>query len=129
MLLLTFDLLAFETLNLRAMQQLWGRKVGDLGFADFLHKAGWLARKLGRDLLKIDQWEPSTKTCRVCGRRRDMPLNMRIFACEGCGHVEHRDVNASHNILEAGRRLRSGASSKTTHGWPDALVTAESHAL
>jgi putative transposase len=129
MLLLTFDLLVFETLNLRGMQQLWGRKVGDLGFADFLRKAGWLARKLGRDLLKIDQWEPSTKTCRACGRRRDMPLNMRIFVCEGCGHVEHRDVNASHNILEAGRRLRSGASSKTTHGWQDALVTAESHAL
>jgi len=116
MLLLTFDLLAFETLNLRGMQQLWGRKVGDLSFADFLRKAGWLARKLGRDLLKIDQWEPSTKTCRACGRRREMPLNMRIFVCEGCGYVEHRDVNASHNILEAGRRLRSGASSKTAHG-------------
>jgi len=54
---------------------------------------------------------------------------MRIFVCEGCGHSEHRDVNASHNILEAGRCLRSGASSKTAHGWQDALVTAESRAL
>jgi len=116
MLLLTFDLLVFETLNLKGMQQLWGRKVGDLGFADFLRKAGWMAGKLGRDLVKIDQWEPST--------RREMPLDMRIFVCEG--RVEQRDVNASHNILEAGRRLRSGASSKTTHEWPDALVTAES---
>jgi putative transposase len=129
MLLLTFDMLVFETLNLRGMQQLWGRKVGDLGFADFLSKAGWMARKLGRDLVKIDPWEPSTQTCRVCGRRREMPLNKRTFECHGCGHVEHRDVNASHNILEAGRRLRSGASSKTAHGRQDALVTAESHAL
>jgi len=129
MLLLTFDMLVFETLNLRGMQQLWGRKVGDLGFADFLSKAGWMARKLGRDLIKIDQWEATAKTCRVCGRRRDMPLNMRIFVCEGCGHIEHRDLNASNNILEAGCRLRSGASSKTAHGWQDALVTAESHAL
>src|SRR6516225_5585921 len=129
MLLLTFDMLVFETLNLKAMQQLWGRKVGDLGFADFLSKAGWMARKLGRDLIKIDQWEATTKTCRACGRRRNMPLNMRIFVCEGCGHIEHRDLNASNNILEAGRRLRSGASSKTAHGWQDALVTAESHAL
>ena len=110
MLLLIFDLLVFETLNLRGMQQLWGRKVGDLGFADFLRKAEWLARKLGRDLIKIDLWEPSTKTCHMCGYRQDMPLNMRIFVCDGCGHVEQRDLNASHNILEAGRRLRSGAS-------------------
>src|SRR6516165_793087 len=76
MLLLTFDMLVFETLNLRGMQQLWGRKVGDLGFADFLSKAEWMARKLGRDLIKIDQWEPRTRTCRVCGRRREIPLNM-----------------------------------------------------
>jgi putative transposase len=129
MLLLTFDLLVFETLNLRGMQQLWGRKVGDLGFADFLTKTQRMAKKLVRDLVKIDQWEPSTKTCRMCGCQHEMPLNVRIFVCEGCGHVEHRDENASHNILEAGRRLRSGASSKTTHGWQDALVTAESHAL
>ena len=127
MLLLTFDMLVFETLNLKAMQQLWGRKVGDLGFADFLGKAQWMAKKLGRDLLKIDRWEPSTKTCRVCGRGRGMPLNMRTFECDGCGHVEDRDENASHNILEAGRRLRSGASSKTAYGRQDALVTAESH--
>jgi hypothetical protein len=35
--------------------------------------------------------------------------------------------NAAINILEAGRRLRSGAPSKTIHGWKGALVTAESH--
>src|SRR6516165_3448213 len=127
MLLLTFDMLVFETLNLRGIQQLWGRKVGDLGFADFLSKAEWMAKKLVRDLVKIDPWEPSTRTSSVCGRRREIPLNMRTFECHGCGHVEHRDVNASHNILEAGRRLRSGASSKTAHGRQDALVTAESH--
>jgi putative transposase len=124
-----FDFLVFETLNLKGMQQLWGRKVSDLGFADFLRNAEWLARKLGRDLIKIDQWEPSTKACRVCDRQREMPLNMRMFVCDDCGHVEHRDENVSHNILEAGRRLRSGASSKTTYGWQDASVTAESHAL
>jgi putative transposase len=111
------------------MQQLWGRKVSDLGFADFLRKAEWLARKLGRDLIKDRPVGTEHKSCHLCGRQREMPLNMRMFVCEGCGHVEHRDENASHNILEAGRRLRSGASSKTTYGWQDALVTAESLAL
>jgi putative transposase len=77
MLVTGFDLLVFETLNLKAMQQLWGRKVGDLGFADFLLKAQWMAKKLGKDLVKIDCWEPTTKTCHLCGHRQDMPLNMR----------------------------------------------------
>jgi putative transposase len=108
-----FDLLALENLNLRGMQQLWGRKVSDLGFSDFQRKAEWLARKLGKDVVRAGRWEPSTQACRKCKRRREMPLNVRTFICEGCGHIEDREENAAHNILEAGRRLRSGDISKT----------------
>ena len=54
-LLLMFDMLAFETLNIKAMRLLWGRKISDLGFADFLLKAQWTAKKLGKDLIKIDR--------------------------------------------------------------------------
>ena len=64
---LMFDLLAFETLNLKAVRKLWGRKVGDLGFADFLLKAQWLAQKLGKALIKVDPWEPTTETTSCCG--------------------------------------------------------------
>jgi putative transposase len=32
LLVTAFDLLVFESLNIKAMHQLWGRKVGDLGF-------------------------------------------------------------------------------------------------
>jgi putative transposase len=102
MLALTFDMLVFETLNIRAMQQLWGRKIGGLGFADFLIKAQWMAKKLGRDLVRIGQWEPSTKSCHLCGYRQDMPLTARMFKCRGCGNVEDRDLNAACNIWEAG---------------------------
>jgi putative transposase len=79
MLLLMFDMLAFETLNIKAMRQLWGRKIGDLGFADFLLKAQWTAKKLSKHLVKIDRWEPTTVLCHACGHRQDMPLNMRVF--------------------------------------------------
>ena len=123
-----FDLLVFETLNIKAMHQLWGRKVGDLGFADFLLKTQWMATKLGKELVKIDRWEPTTQICHVCGHRQEMPLNMRTFVCGGCGNVEDRDVNASHNILEAGRSLRSGATRKTSQEASGA-ITAESHRL
>jgi putative transposase len=67
LMVMVFDLLVFETLNLKAMHRLWGRKVGDLGFADFLLKTQWMAKKLGRDVVKIDRWEPTTQTCHLCG--------------------------------------------------------------
>jgi len=78
LLFVMFDMLAFETLNIKAMHQLWGRKVADLGFADFLLKVQWMAQKLGKDLVKIDRWEPTTKTCHLCGHVQDMPLNSSI---------------------------------------------------
>jgi putative transposase len=127
-LVLMFDMLAFETLSLKAMHQLWGRKVGDLGFADFLRKAQWMATKHGRELVKIDRWEPTSKTCHLCGQVQEMPLNMRTFVCGGCENIEDRDVNASHNILEAGRSLRSGDTRKTT-SVASVAITAESHGL
>jgi len=128
LLVTVFDLLVFETLNIKAMHQLWGRKVGDLGFADFLLKTQWMATKLGKELVKIDRWEPTTQICHVCNHRQQMPLNMRTFVCGGCGNVEDRDVNASHNILEAGRSLRPGATRKTSQEASGA-ITAESHRL
>jgi putative transposase len=30
-----FDVLCFETLNLKGMQRLWGRKISDLAFGNF----------------------------------------------------------------------------------------------
>jgi putative transposase len=128
LLVTVFDLLVFETLNIKAMHQLWGRKVGDLGFAAFLLKTQWMATKLGKELVKIERWEPTTQICHLCHHRQQMPLNMRSFVCGGCGNVEDRDVNASHNILEAGRSLRSGVTRKTSQEASDA-ITAESHRL
>ena len=101
-------------------------------FADFLLKAvlkaQWTAQKLGKDLVKIDQWEPTTKNCHLCGHAQGMPIKVRVFVCGRCGNVECRDVNASCNILEAGRRLRSGDTRKTT-SVASVATTAESHVL
>jgi putative transposase len=124
-----FDALAFETLSLEGMRRLWGRKVSDLGFGDFLQKVEWLAGKLGRTFVKIDRFEPTTQTCHACGHRQGMPLEVRTFVCEACGRTEDRDLNAAKNILEAGRGLRTGAGRKTAARRLPALVTAEFHGL
>ncbi|WP_041253817.1 RNA-guided endonuclease TnpB family protein [Frankia sp. EAN1pec] len=63
------------------------------------YKAGWY----GRTLIAIDRFYPSSKTCSVCGSIvKELPLNVREWACRGCGTVHDRDVNAAVNILAAG---------------------------
>jgi putative transposase len=87
---------------------LWGRKVSDLGFGDFLVKAEWVANKLGKGFVKIDRWEPTSQTMSCCGHRQPVGLAERVVSCQGCGTVHDRDFNAAINILEAGRGLRAG---------------------
>jgi putative transposase len=51
-----------ETLNLKGMQRLWGRKIGDLAFSEFIEILEWVATKEGKLLVFIDQWYPSSNT-------------------------------------------------------------------
>jgi putative transposase len=53
----------------------------------------------GANLVLVDQWFPSPKTCSNCGNKKDMPLNLRTYNCPACGRSIERDLNASINIL------------------------------
>ena len=98
-----YDTLCFEDLNLQGMLKLWGRKVSDLGFADFLTKLQWVARKHGKDVVFIDRLYPSSKTCNACGKvNEDLNLRNRVFTCD-CGWTCDRDLNAAYNIHEVGK--------------------------
>ena len=61
-----FDILCFETLNLKGMKKLWGRKVSDLAFREFTQILDWVAIKKGKQVIYIDPWYPSSKTCSKC---------------------------------------------------------------
>jgi putative transposase len=123
-----FDALAFEDLNLKGMHALWGRKVSDIGFSDYLLKQEWLCQKYGRLFVKIPRFEPTTKRMHCCGHIQPVSLSERVVVCEGCGSIQDRDINASLNILECGRALWSGVDSKTSAEAVH-VITAESHAL
>jgi len=62
-----FNILCFETLNLKGMQRLWGRKISDLARGEFWQILEWVAKKKGKQLVFVDQWYPSIKTCSGCG--------------------------------------------------------------
>ena len=101
-----YDVLFFETLNLRAMQRLWGRKVSDLGFGTFLKILEHVARKKGKLVCYVDRFYPSSKTCSHCGHvYQSLKLSERWWRCPACNQVVDRDSNAALNIR------REGASS------------------
>jgi putative transposase len=96
--------MVFEDLNLDAMKRLWGRKVSDLGFAQFVKVLDWVAFKRGKRVEKISRWERTTGKCSNCGHTQKLDLSDRVFQCQHCGHTLGRDHNAAINILEAGHR-------------------------
>lgn len=98
-----FDVLCFETLNLKAMQRLWGRKISDIAFGEFLQILEWVATKKGKQVVFIDRWYPSSKTCSNCGHvLKELDLDVREWRCPSCQQVNGRDENAALNIQRVG---------------------------
>jgi putative transposase len=98
-----FDVLCFETLNLRGMQSLWGRKISDLAFWEFLQILEWVCKKKGKDIVFIDRWYPSSKTCHSCSHvLKELDLSVREWRCPSCQSVNGRDENAAKNICAVG---------------------------
>jgi putative transposase len=98
-----FDVLCFETLNLRGMQRLWGRKISDLAFGEFIQILEWVATKKDKQVVFIDQWYPSSKTCSHCGHVLEkLDLSIREWRCPSCQQVNGRDENAAKNIQRVG---------------------------
>jgi putative transposase len=98
-----FDVLCFETLNLKGMQRLWGRNISDLAFGEFLKILEWVATKKGKQVVFIDRWYPSSKTCSNCGHvLKELALEVREWRCPSCQSVNGRDENAAINICAVG---------------------------
>ena len=104
-----YDEIRLEDLNLQGMKTLWGRKVSDLGFADFVKKLVYIASKKGVKITFIDKWYPSSKTCSVCGAVNEaLNLRDRNWQCNDCSTVHDRDRNAAINIYRVGASTHEG---------------------
>ena len=97
-----FDTIVTETLNLEAMKRLWGRKVSDLAFYQFIEILKFKCFKHNREFLQVGQWTPTTKPCSDCGHHNEnLSLSDRRWTCPECGSHHDRDINAAINILRA----------------------------
>ena len=105
----TYDEIRLEDLNLQGMKALWGRKVSDLGFADFVKKLVYIADKKDVKITFIDKWYPSSKTCSTCGAVNEaLNLRNRTWQCPNCHTQLDRDRNAAINIYRVGASTLSG---------------------
>lgn len=105
-----FQYLVFEDLNLQGMKKLWGRKVSDLGFSQFMTLLEHKAKEYRSTLIKVDNFFPSSKKCSRCHKvKKELSLRERIFSCEFCGIKIDRDRNAAINIKKEGLKILLGS--------------------
>jgi putative transposase len=79
------------------------RAISDAAWGDLRSMLEYKCVWYGRDLIVIDRWYPSSKTCSGCGHQvTSLPLGVREWTCPSCGAVHDRDVNAAVNIRAAG---------------------------
>ena len=98
-----FDTIVLETLNLDGMKRLWGRKVSDLAFYQFVEILRYKCQRHKRHFVQIGQWTATTKPCSDCGYHNEtLTLSERQWICPECGSHHDRDINAAINILQAG---------------------------
>ena len=93
-----FDCFCFEDLNLKGMQQLWGRKVSDLSYYTFQQMMLYKSARVGKVCCKIGRFEASSQICSHCGHQQKMSLDKRTYICPECGLKIDRDLNAAINI-------------------------------
>ena len=93
-----YQYIAIEDLNIKAMQKRWGKKINDYAFSEFVSILEYKT-----NLIKIDRYYPSTKTCNVCGYvNENLNLNDRSWICPECNTKHDGDINASINICRGG---------------------------
>jgi putative transposase len=99
------DLIAVEDLNVAGLvrNRHLARAISDCGWGEFRRQLAYKCARYGRDLVVIDRWYPSSKTCSACGHLiAELSLSTRHWMCPACRARHDRDLNAAKNILAAG---------------------------
>jgi len=97
--------IVIEDLHVRGMvkNRSLARAISDAAWSELREQLAYKCAWYGRDLVVIDRFHPSSKTCSACGHVvPKLALSVREWTCPRCAAVHDRDVNAAKNIEAAG---------------------------
>lgn len=95
-----------ETLNVQGMMKnhCLAGAIADASFFEITRQFEYKAKWYGREVVRLDRWFPSSKTCSGCGWiNQNLKLADRRWICPGCGEGHDRDINAAKMILKQGQ--------------------------
>ena len=87
----------------------------DVSVGKFYELLRYKCEWYGVNLVTIDRWCKSSKTCSVCGAvNESLKLSQRVWTCNSCGTIHNRDYNASKNIKSFGLSALPGDAREVT---------------
>ncbi|WP_255292801.1 MULTISPECIES: transposase [Micromonospora] len=97
----THDRLALEDLHIAGLlrNRRLAAAISDAGWAELARIIGYKQGWRGGQAIRAPRWYPSTRMCSACRVTGPaLPLSVRVFRCDECGHTADRDVNAAVNL-------------------------------
>ena len=124
------DTLAIETLSISNMikNHNLAQSISDVSWYTFITMLDYKSKWYGKNIIKIDRFEPSSKMCSKCGAiNKELVLADREWTCKNCNTFLHRDINAAMNIKSiALKNILSGIDRKN-HDELSTIVEVMTH--
>jgi putative transposase len=114
-----YDVIALESLNVKGMManHRLAQAIQDVAWSGFVSKLEYKAEWYGKEVVRIETFFPSSKTCSCCGHQKaSLLLKERDWTCVSCNTKHDRDVNAATNILQRGITILSSGTDDYRHG-------------
>jgi putative transposase len=99
------DTFILESLNVKGMvrNHALAGSIADASWAEFIRMMSYKAAWVGKRVIFIDRFAPSSKLCSQCGYKNEtLTLGERAWECPQCGVPLDRDINAALNIKYIG---------------------------